>query len=256
MKNRNLKKTSTLGGFLFSIVYLTRAIYWDLSLRFRNLINPEKAYEYYKKDFEHKCTAGCRMLSFFSGLKFDIELKNNLPENFIIISNHQSLADIIIIGYAFKEYNVKFVAKKSLKYNAPLISIYLRTGKHAFVGQRDNFKTTIKEFEKLAALAESNKVCPVIFPEGTRSRDGKLGVFHSAALKLICRFTDLPIVSVALDGGFNFSNIYGFINASSKITYRLKVLNVYSSPEDKAGVNTLIDKIRTEIDLQLSKWRN
>ena len=110
--------------------------------------------------------------------------------------------------------------------------------------------------EKISVLTKTDKVCPCIFPEGTRSKDGNLGEFHSAALKLICRLTDIPIVSIALDGGFNFSNIYSLINESSKFSYKLKVLSVYPKPKDKTEVNNLISKIKIEIDNQLKIWRN
>lgn len=256
MKNIRFKKSSTFGGFLFSIIFLIRAIYWDLCFRILNFINSDKIYKNYKKIFEQKSIASCNMLSFFTGLKFEIDMPDYLPDNFIIISNHQSLADIIIIVNAFKKYNVKFIAKKSLKYRIPLISIYLRVGKHAFVSQKNNFRKTINEIEKMVELTKKENVCPVIFPEGTRSKDGKLGNFHSAALKLICRMTNLPIVSVALDGGFNFSNVYGFINASSKITYRIKALSVYPNPNGKEEVNKLILNIKEEINSQLENWRN
>jgi len=258
MKNNNFMKSSGLGGFSFSIAVFSHALFWDLALRFRSFINRRKTYKSYIRFFQDKCERLCNMLSFFSGLKFEIEIPDNLilPENFIIISNHQSLADIIIIGNSFKNHNIKFIAKKSLKYKVPLISIYLRAGKHAFVSAGTNFKETIKEMQNLAALTKVDKVCPVIFPEGTRSKDGKLGEFHSAAVKLICRLTDLPVVSVALDGGFNFSNIHSFINASSDISYKLKVMSIYPKPKGKTEVNNLMRDIKEEINTQLTAWRN
>ena len=207
---------------------------------------------------QEACRKICEILSFFTGLIIDLDIpKNiNLPENFIIISNHQSLVDIPIIINSLLNHNIRFVAKKSLKYKIPSISLYLRIGKHAFVGRHDNFKETINEMEKISVLTKTDKVCLCIFPEGTRSKNGNLGEFHSAALKLICRLTDIPVVSIALDGGFNFSNIYSLINESSKFSYKLKVLSIYPKPKGKTEVNDLISKIKIEIDNQLKIWRN
>ena len=190
MNNKAIKKSSNLRGFLFVITFLIRATIWDLRLRLLNFINRKKTYKYYKRHMQVACRKICEILSFFTGLIIDLDIpKNiNLPENFIIISNHQSLVDIPIIINSLLNHNIRFVAKKSLKYKIPSISLYLRIGKHAFVGRHDNFKETINEMEKISVLTKTDKVCPCIFPEGTRSKDGNLGEFHSAALKLICRF--------------------------------------------------------------------
>ncbi|WP_430816258.1 lysophospholipid acyltransferase family protein [Carboxylicivirga sp. RSCT41] len=136
---------------------------------------------------------GCRVK--FSG--FD-----NLPENrpIIIVSNHQSLYDIPAIVHGFKKHYPKFISKIELGKNLPSISYNLVHGKSALI-DRSNGSQSIKEIFKLGRLIQANNYAACIFPEGTRSKTGRVKKFKIPGISTLLRAApDAVIVPFAIDG--------------------------------------------------------
>ena len=111
-----------------------------------------------------------------------------LPENcsLIFVSNHQSMFDISPISWAFRKYQPKFVSKKELGKGIPSISFNLRHGGAALIDRKDP-KQAISALITFSKKIKDNKWGAVIFPEGTRSRDGKPKKFAINGLKVITK---------------------------------------------------------------------
>ena len=64
------------------------------------------------------------------GVTVSVKNKHKIPENtsIIFVSNHQSISDIPPIGWFFRKYNPKFVAKIELGKGAPSVSYNLKKG--------------------------------------------------------------------------------------------------------------------------------
>ncbi len=137
-----------------------------------------------------------RVLNFFLtkgfyivGAKITITGKENLPDNnrpIIVIANHQSFYDIPIIGHLFKKNDIKFVAKASLGKGIPTISYNLRNGHSALV-DRDNGGQAVREIFKLGRHIEETNYGACLYPEGTRSKTGKIQPFQTAGINTLLR---------------------------------------------------------------------
>lgn len=131
----------------------------------------------------------------FSGFK---KIPSNRP--IIIVSNHQSLYDIPAVVHGFRKYYPKFISKKELAKNLPSISINLKYGKSALI-DRNNPTQSVKEIFKLGQLIQKNNYAACIFPEGTRSRTGKIKGFMSAGVNTLLRAApSAVIVPFVIDG--------------------------------------------------------
>lgn len=118
-------------------------------------------------------------------VKNEQELPNNAP--LIFVSNHQSTFDIPPIGWFFRKYHPKFVAKIELAKGFPSVSYNLRKGGAALINRKDP-KQSISELINFSKRINKNKWGAVIFPEGTRSRNGKPKKFATSGLKVITKF--------------------------------------------------------------------
>src|SRR3954466_9575990 len=107
--------------------------------------------------------------------------KNNLPLDrpIIFIANHQSLFDIPPLIYYLRKYHAKFISKVELTKGIPSISFNLKYGGGANINRKDP-RQSITELIKFADRMKNNNWSAVIFPEGTRSIDGKVKPFQSA----------------------------------------------------------------------------
>ena len=125
-------------------------------------------------------------------------LPNGRP--FIIVSNHQSTFDIPPIVWGFRKHHPKFVSKKELGKGIPSISYNLRHGGSALI-DRKNGRQSIAEIIKLGKHIEKETYCASIFPEGTRSKDGKVKHFQHAGIASLLRAAPSSlIVPFVIDG--------------------------------------------------------
>jgi 1-acyl-sn-glycerol-3-phosphate acyltransferase len=153
---------------------------------------------------------------------------------------------------AVPERSLRFVAKRELARGVPLVSPLLRYGRHALISRSGGLAETREALRRLAALAG---VCPVLFPEGTRSRDGSLGPFYSAGVRILCEHASLPLLSVAVDGGAALRDLSRLRRSVRRPVYRVAFLAVHPPPSGKTEVLATLEAVRTEISRQLEIWR-
>jgi len=125
--------------------------------------------------------------------KFDLgqELPTNRP--IIFVANHQSLYDIPPFFWFFRKHHVKFVAKIELAKGVPSISYNLRNGGSAVI-DRKNPRQALPALKEFAQYIEKNNYAAVIFPEGTRSRDGVPKNFSPKGLKMLLKYAPSALV--------------------------------------------------------------
>jgi 1-acyl-sn-glycerol-3-phosphate acyltransferase len=114
----------------------------------------------------------------------------------IIASNHQSTLDIPALMIAFWPTEIRFVAKKIIKY-VPLFGWYMALAGFVFVdrgNKREGRKSLQIAADKIAAGTSI-----IIFPEGTRSADGEIGPFKKGTFAL-ATMAKVPICPVAIEG--------------------------------------------------------
>ena len=103
-------------------------------------------------------------------------------ENYVVISNHQSLLDVVIL-MAYLPKRIVFFAKKELS-KVPILSYDLKNMEHVLV-DREKKSSALLQLEKMNDRLDK-KLNAFIFPEWTRSNNGdiqpfKRGAFHLAA---------------------------------------------------------------------------
>jgi 1-acyl-sn-glycerol-3-phosphate acyltransferase len=105
---------------------------------------------------------------------------------YVIVSNHQSLYDIIPMIWYLRKLQPKFVSKKELGQGIPSVSFNLKYGGSALI-DRKNAAQAIEAIAGLGKRIEQNKESAVIFPEGTRSKNGTPKPFKTAGLETLLK---------------------------------------------------------------------
>ncbi len=104
----------------------------------------------------------------------------------IFIANHQSLYDIPPLIWFLRKHHAKFISKIELTKGIPSISFNLKYGGGANIDRKDS-KQAVAEIIKLAERMNTKNWSTVIFPEGTRSKDGKLRPFAIGGVATILK---------------------------------------------------------------------
>jgi 1-acyl-sn-glycerol-3-phosphate acyltransferase len=115
---------------------------------------------------------------------------------YLFVVNHQSNIDIPVLVQALRGFQLRWLAKKELLW-VPLFGWAMWAGKHVAVDRGDGAGAlaTLKK----AAKRIANGISVVVFPEGTRSPDGRLLPFKRGAFLLAVK-TRAPVVPVTIRG--------------------------------------------------------
>lgn len=107
------------------------------------------------------------------GTRFTFTIEGEIPKNvpLIIASNHQSMWDIPPVIWHLRQHHPKFISKKELGKGIPSVSYNLRHGGSVLIDRKDPKQAT-EQIKKIGSYAQKYKRGVVIYPEGTRSRDG------------------------------------------------------------------------------------
>jgi len=143
-------------------------------------------------DYLNLCLVRCLHIL---GTKVSFQNKYQLPKNepIIFVSNHQSLNDVSSISWYLRKFNPKFVSKKELGNGIPSVSFNLRQGENVLI-DRDNPKQALVALKKFGQFIEKKKFSAVLFPEGTRSKNGVPKRFSENGLKMLVKYSPTAVI--------------------------------------------------------------
>jgi 1-acyl-sn-glycerol-3-phosphate acyltransferase len=119
-------------------------------------------------------------------------------ERYIIVANHQSLLDAVVMVAALQPLTpVRMVARVGA-FRIPLIGWGMRLFGHISVDPR-SMKASLAGLRQ--AQQTARRWSTVFFPEGTRSRDGQLQPFHNSAFHIASR-AGVRVLPVTISGSF------------------------------------------------------
>jgi 1-acyl-sn-glycerol-3-phosphate acyltransferase len=189
-----------------------------------------------------------------SGAKVSVEHSPEIDDHgvYLLVSNHQSMIDIPLIGGTLRGAFPKFVAKRELSKGIPTVSYNLRAGGHLII-DRAKGSEAVRQMIEFGRRAQQERFSPVLFAEGSRSRDGRLKEFKEAGFTALARSApDLPVVPVAIDGSWKLL-MNKFFPIPFGVHLRVRFLDPIErvAGEDPAA---LLARVRSGIEATLEAW--
>jgi 1-acyl-sn-glycerol-3-phosphate acyltransferase len=159
------------------------------------------------------------------GTTYDFQNREILPIGvpLIIVANHQSLYDIIPIIWFMRKWHPKFVSKKELGKGIPSVSYNLRHGGSVLIDRKDA-KQALSEIKKMGEYIEKFNRSTVIFPEGTRSKNGVPKKFSESGLKILCKYAPSAyIVPISINNSWKMVRFGQFpMGLGNRITFTIQ----------------------------------
>jgi len=126
---------------------------------------------------------------------FNVPCAEQVEGGLLIASNHQSFYDPVLIGMALPR-QVCYLARKSL-FDVPVFGAAIRA-----VGARPVRRGAVdaEAVRTVIRLLRAGEAL-LMFPEGTRTRDGDFGRFSPGAAALAIR-CGVPVLAVCIEGAF------------------------------------------------------
>jgi 1-acyl-sn-glycerol-3-phosphate acyltransferase len=173
--------------------------------------------------------------------------------SYLVVSNHQSMFDIPLLGALLRRSFPKYVSKRELGRWIPSVSYNLRRGGHALIDRADA-PAAIDAIRDLARRVQAGGCSAVIFPEGTRARAGGLGDFRrGGTLALLETAPDVPVLPVTIDESWRLL-AHNMLPIPWGVRVRVRIGEpIARRPgEDPASV---LDRVRREMLATLARWR-
>ena len=172
--------------------------------------------------------------------------QQNLPTDrpIIFTANHQSMYDIPPLIWFLRKYHAKFISKIELTKNIPSISFNLKYGGGANIDRKDK-KQSLGEIMKLGERMKENTWSAVIFPEGTRSKNGQMKEFQVGGIAtLLKKAPNALIVPVAIENSWKVVK-NGTVWLNAFVPIKFTVLN----PIEPAGrdATEVVKQAETEV---------
>ncbi len=167
---------------------------------------------------------------------------------YVVVANHESFVDILLISHL--PWEMKWLSKKS-NFNVPVAGwlMYLAGDIKLDRGDRESATKAMQR----ARVWLDRDVSVMIFPEGTRAREGELGRFKDGAFRLAIE-AQLPILPLAVSGTKEAlrKHDWRFGRADAEV----HVLD----PIDTAGLtladlDSLRDRVRDAISVQTAQMK-
>jgi 1-acyl-sn-glycerol-3-phosphate acyltransferase len=174
--------------------------------------------------------------------------------SYVIVSNHQSMFDIVILGSLFFSNFPKYISKRSLGRWIPTVSFNLRVGGHALIDRSDG-TAAIDAIRALGRRVRAGRCSAMIFPEGTRSRHGALGDFKpGGTMALLDEAPDTPVVPVAIDESWRLlRHNYLPVPFGTCVRVWIGAPRARRPGEDRSA---LLASVRQDIADTLARWRS
>ena len=151
--------------------------------------------------------------TYILGTRYKVNNSEKLPPEggpFIIVSNHQSMYDVITLGWFMRKLHPKFISKIELGKGIPSISYNLRHGGSVLI-VRNNPKQSLTAIKEMGLYIEKNKRSAIIFPEGTRSINGEPKRFAENGIKILCKYApSARIIPVTINNSWKLTQWNSF----------------------------------------------
>lgn len=172
--------------------------------------------------------------------KFYIRLEGegieNIPQSPVILApNHQSFIDGLLIANMLKNktLNRTYFFAKEKNIRSALARFFARNSNILVLNINRDLKQTLQKIASI--LRKGNNM--VIFPEGARSRDGRLMGFKKS-FAIISKELDIPVVPVVIEGAYEKFSIGSIFPKPGKI--KLKFLKpIYPAGMDYAAITAM-----------------
>ena len=178
--------------------------------------------------FAHWCArTWSRLILATTGVRVDVVgLERLVPgRTYVFVANHQSIYDIPILFWSLP-FQLRIIAKDSLG-SFPFLGWHLRRTGHLLVDRSRRSHTRVVDW---ASSLTANGLSLIVFPEGTRSRDGRVAEFKGGSFFLALE-ARLPIAPISVVGSRHV------MLKGRLATYPGRVQLVIHDPIDTSGMS-------------------
>lgn len=173
----------------------------------------------------------------------------------IIVLNHQSLLDIPLGVTVLESGYFSLVTRRRYARRIPLISHLTRLCGNPIVDPAATAGDARRMLKQLRAAARESQVPLMIYPEGTRTKDGEIGPFRQAGMGLMLRARPFEVHAFVVDGLWQHAKFKDLIGNLSEIDATLEYVGRFDWTDPKADPEPFVNEVRAQMVTRLAEMR-
>ena len=170
----------------------------------------------------------------------------------IVLANHQSLLDITNITVLCHPYVPWFVTRSRYARFVPAVSLCVRLLRAPIIDPHDR----VEALRRLKAAGREQPHGILIFPEGHRSKDGRMLPWKAAGVLTLLKEKRTPVYLAVTDGMWRCRRIVDFIFNMHLIDGTTEILGPFQPPEDADGLGDFVQAMQQRMADHLESLRS
>jgi len=170
----------------------------------------------------------------------------------LILMNHQSLVDILVVNLLCRPYVPAFVTRRRYARFIPTVSPCIRMVDCPIVDPKRDARGAIDAVRRLVATTPRTLL---IFPEGHRTRDGEIRPFRLGGTQATLETRPMPVYLVVTDGYWLSRRFVDFAVNVHRIRGETEVLGPFPPPADAAEIPAFVESLRERMIAHLADMR-
>ncbi|MGE0159525.1 MAG: lysophospholipid acyltransferase family protein [Gemmatimonadales bacterium] len=174
----------------------------------------------------------------------------------LVVMNHQSLLDIpLVVQTMAGEGYPRIVTRERYSRRIPLISHMVRLYEYPVVDPSAGSAEIRRALTEMGATARESQVPIVVFPEGSRTKDGEIARFKRGALATILAARPWKVYVFVADGFWKVARYRDFVHHVRGVRGRMEHAGVLEWTDPDADPEQFIEMIRDAMVKQLEAMR-
>ena len=170
----------------------------------------------------------------------------------LVLMNHQSLLDIPIVVRSFESGYPRIVTRKRYTRWIPVVSKMIKLYDYPVVDPTVGMKGQLK---LLRSVARDPRGPIVVYPEGTRSRDGALLPFKRGAVDTLLRHRQWNVYLLTSDGTLACGRLKDMLGGVDAVDCRVNVSGPFDTPSNPHEISSWLKEMEGRMRNTLSELR-
>ncbi len=247
MKLRGFLTVATIGTFLLFADVVQRLVVVPLVW-----VAPARKNRVLKVWIRGLATAMISWIRFIGGGKIGPIPTIPSAPGVLVLMNHQSLLDIPIVVRSVEEAYPRIVTRQRYTRGVPVVSRMLKLYDFPVVDPKGGMKGQIK---MLGSVARDPRVPIIVYPEGTRSRDGELLPFRRGVLDTLLRHRQWKVYVLTADGTLPCGRLKDMLDGVHTIRCSVNVAGPFDTPSDTKDFPAWLEEMESQMHKNLAKLR-
>ena len=174
----------------------------------------------------------------------------------LVVMNHQSVWDIPIMIWLVKDNFVRIVTRaRYVRRYLPTVSKMVMLFGFPVVNPGFQGKELRRSLLEMKSAARKDDAPLGIFPEGTRTKDGEIGEFRTAGMKVLLRARPWTVHALVSDGLWRQAKVKHLVASPEAVSARVEHAGVFEWSDPRADADPFIDGIRRRMVEKLHEMR-